>query len=179
MKKDLQLHPFCPHIRNELSDADMDKRLTASKAMLRRFSSAEIRQRVIFTDECAVYLSSRTRNVLFWSRNNPHFIQEIKNHPPYVMVWAGVSGEHAIGPFFFTGNVNAQTYLEMLQSLLIPELSRLGILGTSIFQQDGAPAHYARIVRDYLDGKFPGRWIGRGSPCSWPPRSPDLTTCDN
>ena len=39
-------------------------------------------------------------------------------------------------------------------------------------------------VREYLYEVFPGRWIGRGSPelpapLAWPPRSSDLTTCDN
>jgi hypothetical protein len=29
-----------------------------------------------------------------------------------------------------------------------------------------------------LDVKFPGRWIGRGGPIAWPPRSPDLTPLD-
>lgn len=43
------------------------------------------------------------------------------------------------------------------------------------FQQDGAAAHFARLVRDYLDMIFPNRWIGRMGPIAWPPRSPDLT----
>jgi hypothetical protein len=31
---------------------------------------------------------------------------------------------------------------------------------------------------DALDKHFPGRWIGRGGPISWPPRSPDITPLD-
>ena len=51
-------------------------------------------------------------------------------------------------------------------------------------QQDGAPAHYALRVREFLDEVLPQRWIGRGSlhlpaAIEWPPRSPDLTSCDN
>ncbi|EFN61939.1 hypothetical protein EAG_00101, partial [Camponotus floridanus] len=45
-------------------------------------------------------------------------------------------------------------------------------------QQDGAPPHYARIVRDFLNERFNNRWIGRGGPIAWPPRSPDLTSPD-
>jgi hypothetical protein len=35
--------------------------------------------------------------------------------------------------------------------------------------------HFAHIVHDCLNVNFPGRWIGRGGPIAWPPRSPDLT----
>ena len=41
------------------------------------------------------------------------------------------------------------------------------------FQHDGAPAHLALDVN-----VFPNRWIGRGAPVQWPPRSPDLTPMD-
>lgn len=46
------------------------------------------------------------------------------------------------------------------------------------FQQDGAPPHYARDVREYLDNVFFRRWIGRRGTIEWPPRSPDLTPLD-
>lgn len=47
-----------------------------------------------------------------------------------------------------------------------------------VFQQDGAPAHFALIVRAFLNERFPGKWIGRGGPFASPPRSPDLTCLD-
>jgi len=33
-------------------------------------------------------------------------------------------------------------------------------------------------MREYLIVSFPNRWLGRGGPISWPPRSPDLTPLD-
>ena len=30
----------------------------------------------------------------------------------------------------------------------------------------------------FLDATFPNRWIGRGGPTLWPPRSPDITSLD-
>jgi len=46
-------------------------------------------------------------------------------------------------------------------------------------QQDGAPPHYARLVRDFLKNlTYQRRWIGRGGHIAWPPRSPDLTSLD-
>jgi len=46
------------------------------------------------------------------------------------------------------------------------------------FQHDGAPPHYTRHVREYLNEPFSNRWLGRGGPLAWPPRSSDLTPLD-
>ena len=46
------------------------------------------------------------------------------------------------------------------------------------FQNDGAPPHYTRHVREYLNEFFSNRWLGRGGPVAWPPRSPDFTPLD-
>jgi hypothetical protein len=44
--------------------------------------------------------------------------------------------------------------------------------------KEGAPPDYRLPVRAWLDNRFLGRWIGRQGPTKWPPRSPDLTSCD-
>ena len=62
--------------------------------------------------------------------------------------------------------------LEMLENVPLQVRQRLR------FQHDGAPAHFALDVREYLNNVFPSRWIGRGGPVQWPPRSPDLTPMD-
>ena len=46
------------------------------------------------------------------------------------------------------------------------------------FQHDGAAPHYAVVLSEWLDEKFPGSWIGRRGSFNWPARSLDLTTCD-
>jgi hypothetical protein len=38
----------------------------------------------------------------------------------------------------------------------------------------GALAHFSRALRDVLNNTYHDRWIGRGVPTAWPPRSPDL-----
>ena len=42
------------------------------------------------------------------------------------------------------------------------------------FQHDGDPPHSSREVGNFLNYRFPGRWIGSGGPHNWPARSPDL-----
>ncbi|GFW76771.1 DUF4817 domain-containing protein [Trichonephila clavipes] len=61
---------------------------------------------------------------------------------------------------------------ELLTDFLAPIRRRMW------FQQDGAPSHYARHVREHLDRTFPNRWIGCGGPVTWPPRSSDLSPLD-
>ncbi len=46
------------------------------------------------------------------------------------------------------------------------------------FQQYGAPAHFRTDVRTYLNATFEARWIRRGGPVPWLPRSPDLSSLD-
>lgn len=41
------------------------------------------------------------------------------------------------------------------------------------FQQDGAPSHWAHVVRNHLNATF-----GRDGHVHWPLRSPDLTSPD-
>ncbi|PNF31703.1 hypothetical protein B7P43_G13374 [Cryptotermes secundus] len=64
----------------------------------------------------------------------------------------------------------------MLQNFVFPQIEALQ--PEIIFQQDDVPPHWSTIVRDALDKHFPGRWIGRDGPISWPPRSPDVTPLD-
>ncbi|KAJ4438886.1 hypothetical protein ANN_14840 [Periplaneta americana] len=53
-------------------------------------------------------------------------------------------------------------------------------LARRLYQErhDGAPAHFSRTARRYLNRRFPDRWIGRGGPIAWLPRSPDLNPLD-
>ena len=55
----------------------------------------------------------------------------------------------------------------MLQEFLIPQLDEDVQEGCIHFQQDGAPPHYLGEVREYLNTRFPGRWIGRAAPIAW------------
>jgi hypothetical protein len=43
---------------------------------------------------------------------------------------------------------------------------------------DGATKHFHNDASSYLDERPRNRWIGRGGPMEWPPRSPDLTPTD-
>ncbi|CAK9799199.1 hypothetical protein ANTPLA_LOCUS1929 [Anthophora plagiata] len=76
--------------------------------------------------------------------------------------------------------MNGTKYLNFLEHALPSLLEEipLEIRKNMYIQHDGAPAHYAASVRACLDTIFRDRWIGRGGPASWPPRSPDMNPLD-
>ncbi|OXU19485.1 hypothetical protein TSAR_006288 [Trichomalopsis sarcophagae] len=124
---------------------------------------------VCLSDE-ATFISNGSlnrHNCHYWSPENPHWYREVLNqHHWSLHVWVGICNGQVIGPHFFERTINGQMYLEFLENDLpgylenIPLAIRLNLW----YQQDGAPAHYARIVRTFLNQQFPNRWIGRGGP---------------
>jgi hypothetical protein len=91
-----------------------------------------------------------------------------------VNVRAGFMHNKFTGPFFFSGKtVTRSSYLDILELYALPQLPPQTIL-----QQDGTPSHFFQHVRNRLDREMAGRWIGRGEPIAWPPRSSDLTPLD-
>jgi hypothetical protein len=77
MKKDLNVRAYRQTFVNELSDADMAGRYESYGALLDTFSIAVSRSKVLFSDECAIYPSARDRSVVFRSKENPDFTQEL------------------------------------------------------------------------------------------------------
>src|SRR5215469_2188886 len=137
---------------------------------------------LIFSDEATFHISGRVNrhNCRIWGEENPHELYEHERDSPKVTVWCALANNRIYGPYFFDEKtVNSASYLNMLQTFFVPQLQQIrGHLRRIIFQQDGAPPHYALEVRAYLDQTFADRWIGRAGPLAWPPRSPDLNPLD-
>ena len=97
-----------------------------------------------------------------------------------VNVWAGILGNKLIGPHILPNRLRGAEYLQFLQEDLPNLLNEvpIGMRRGMWYQHDGAPPNFSITVREYLDTQFPNRWIGRGGPVSWPPRSPDLNPLD-
>ena len=91
-------------------------------------------------------------------------------------VLCGVLGNKLIGPFVFDNNLMGNTYEVFLRNELPGLLEDIPLIIRSqmYFQHDGAPPHYTRHVREYLNGSFPHRWLGHGGPVAWLLRSPDI-----
>lgn len=184
-----KFHPYKLKMVHQLSDDDPDRRLQFCENMSTKIlQQPDYVRTICFSDESTFFLNGNvnTQNVRYWSDINPHMFREKHTQFPLkVNVWAGILGNHIVGPLFLNSNLTGEVYLEMLENAIEPLILQIlednqnefGNLEIT-FQQDGAPAHYYFAVRRYLDEEYPGRWIGRRGPVEWPARSPDLTPLD-
>lgn len=180
MTTDLGYKNWKPTKVQYLSQEDYQTRVHCCQQILDKYDNSTRRDKLFFSDECAIYAEGRgVVRLSFWSKENPHFWQQVTEHPPSVMVWAAMSAKHLVGPYFIAGKVTAESYITMLETQFVPDLEARGILMQSHLQQDGAPAHTALSTRKFLEQKFQDRWVSKFGPIPWPPRSPDLTSCDN
>lgn len=181
-----KFHPYGVKLTHELSGTDFAKRLDFCELMEQRTRNPDFLANVCFSDESTFHLTGyvNRHNCRYWCETNPNEHREAHTQrPKKENVWAGILKNEIIGPFFIDGNLDGPKYVLLLHNHIVPAMqasaARQNIPWNDvIFQQDGAPAHFARLVRTYLDIVFPNRWIGRNGPILWPPRSPDMTPLD-
>jgi len=137
----------------------------------------------MFTDESQFNRDgvNNTHNSHVWADENPHATVESNFQQRFsVNVWCAVVDDQLIGPFILEGRLTGEAYIRFL----LEELPRLledvplNKRGRMYFQHDGAPPHSSHEARNFLNYRFPGRWIGRGGRHKWPARSPDLSPLD-
>lgn len=139
-------------------------------------------KKILWTDE-AIFTRQgvfNLHNMHMWDTENPKQTRESSFQRRFnINVWAAVIGDRFLGPHIFQGSLNGIMYLDFLQHNLPQLLDAIDHNQRQdiIFQQDGAPPHYNRDVREWLSENY-ATWIGRGGPVPWPARSPDLNPMD-
>lgn len=180
----LHYHPYHITLVQELRPNHIQLRVEFCQWALQMIQNdPEFFRFVMFSDEAKFYSDGQLNrhNSHYWSNENPHWHRAVDHQNRWsIMVWCGIVNGYLVGPYFFDRNVDQHSYLELLRDRL-PELLEEVDLNTRRrmwLQQDGAPPHFARIVRAFLNRNYGERWIGRGGPVNWPPNSPDLTSPD-
>lgn len=195
--KVLKLNKFFPYkmsILQQLSEDDYDRRIEFCEIMTARIQNdPNLIQNICFSDESTFFLNGfvNKHNCRYWDNENPHlFREDHTQYPQKLNVWAGILGNEIIGPIFIEENLTGQLYLNLLENVIDPLITQS--LESQVdeednplldeqnlhFQLDGAPPHYALHVRQWLDQRYPDKWIGRRGALEWPARSPDLTPLD-
>ena len=182
---DLHYHPYRVHTQQALQAGDPARRLAYCQWLVAR--PPRFMVNVIVGDEAEFHMDGRvnTWNTRHYGPNNPNITYDIPHNKQKVMVWIGMIGDNTIiGPYFFHANITGQTYLDMINRYVVPQLVRRygrrqnGSIPLKWWIQDGAPAHRSIVVRNRLQGLFQNRVVGLGHAQEWPPRSPDLTPPD-
>lgn len=180
--KELKLKPYIPRLHQQLNEDDPDKRLEFCEiwqGLLK--DDNQLPMKILWSDEAKFHLDGgiNRHNCVYWATDNPHKITTAAVNSPGVTVWCGLNGDQILGPIFFDTTVTGDSYLsDVLATTVFPYFEQQDDGNELIFQQDGAPPHYANVVRAALNDKLEGRWLGRRGAIEWPARSPDLTPLD-
>jgi len=179
-----KFHPYRPDLVQHLRQGDAERRIMFISWLVTQLEDNPfILKYILWTDESKFTNNGviNKQNNRYWDTQNPHWVFETNNQCIWgTNVWCGLIGGKLLGPYFYDGTLNGRRYLEFLMNELpimlddIPLATRNNL----IFQQDGAPAHNANVVKNYLNEHFENRWIGTNGIIKWPPRSPDLTPLD-
>ncbi|KAJ4451659.1 hypothetical protein ANN_03129 [Periplaneta americana] len=150
--KEYQLYPYHLQRVQALSPADYPARVRFCQWFLQQCGvNPNFPALVLFTDEAQFTRDGITNfhNQHVWAYENPRATVPSHHQVRFSLnMWAGIIGDRLIN----------RQHIHFLH--------------------DGVPAHFSRTARRYLDRRFPDRWIGRGGPIAWPPRSPDLNPPD-
>lgn len=88
------------------------------------------------------------------------------------MMW-GCFSFNGIGPLkVIDGSLNSDGYINILQSVLIPQMNEWFGVGGGIFQQDNASCHNSKSTRKFMADN--GLNV-----LKWPANSPDMNPIEN
>lgn len=116
----------------------------------------------------------------FYADENPHMVWQRNFQRQFsTNVYCAVINDQLFY-YLYEENLTGQTYHRLLEEQLDEFISELPLIvrRNMYYVHDGAPAHNAHEVVEWLNIRFPGKWLGRNGPIRWPPRSPDLTVLD-
>lgn len=182
--KEQLLHPYHLQRVQALGPADFPARLAFCNWFLQKhIRSPAFVSSVIFTDEATFSRDGivNLHNQHVWSDENPRDVFQGRHQQQFkINIWVGITGDCLLGPHILPPTLNGIVYRNFLINYFptILEDVPLETRQNTYFMHDGAPAHYTLQVREYLNDVFGQKWIGRGGPVAWPPRSPDLNPID-
>ncbi|XP_050305414.1 uncharacterized protein LOC126742691 [Anthonomus grandis grandis] len=142
---DNNLHPFKLKKVQHLFPDDPPRRLHYCQWLNQRiWENPDFLRYVCSTDEKGFSREGmfNAHNNHFWSEENPH-VMHVRGYQKkfFVNVWAGIVGDHLLGPYVLPARLNAENYLIFLQGQLQEyfEDLPLQIINNMWWQHDGCP----------------------------------------
>ncbi|XP_071056990.1 uncharacterized protein [Onthophagus taurus] len=176
--------PYVPRIMHHLRDGDTQRRLEFCRWYVDQVNENPVFSRaIIWTDEAHISSAEifNRNNQHIWSNVNPQNTIERRTQGRFGFnVWVALLNNEVLAYQIYQENLNAERYLNILTNHIERYVDGLPLRDAEklYFQHDGAPAHTARRITDFLNINFEDNWIGSSGNHRWPPRSPDLTPLD-
>lgn len=175
-------------VRRELHRVNIHGRAAIAKPLVtranakRRFQWCKERKswavdnvkHVLFSDESTFTVFPTSGRVTVWRSPKEAYhpdccMPRVKHGGGSVMVWAAISW-HSLGPILvLDGRVTAKDYRTILEDHVHPMVQTLYPEGGAVYQDDNAPIHTARLVKDWFD-----EHESEVEHLPWPAQSPDL-----
>lgn len=179
--EDLRYRSYVMRKGHFMTQQTKERRLDKAKKLLSKFKNSKEKSPLIFFSDEKNFQQDQVVN----KQNNRWLCKNINEvpiimktkFPAAIMVMGVVSNEGDImAPHFFSKGLrlNSDTYLEVLKDIVVPWMKQVANERYFIFQQDGAPAHNAKKVQEFLSTNIPDFW----SKDIWPPSSPDANPLD-
>jgi len=167
---DLHYHPYKIQNVQALNTHDYGARVRFCQKMLDLIGEdKDLVNNIWMSDGAHFHVSGSVnkQNFCYWSQANPRALHEKPLHSQKVTVWCTMSALGIIEPCFFeneAGNavtVNVDHYVEMLQNFFTPQLVRFPVNENTLFQQDRATSHTARMSMKAVNALFLNRVVYR------------------
>ena len=134
-------------------------------------------QRVFFSDEMNIEVDDRKCRPMLRRKRNEKYLEECvqestRKGSGSIGIWAVLTYQGVLFFHLYEGRLDAERYIDILGNCLLPAIDFFRSEDKIIFQQDNAPCHRARIIKDWFEEN-------EVDLLEWPAYSPDLNCIEN
>ena len=145
-------------VRQQLNDGDEDRRVEFCELMIEKFNENgnDFVNRLFFADEANFHVSGHVNrhNCFYYSMTDPNVIWEKPVNSPRICVWAAISNTGVISFKIIRDNMDGSMFLRICEENIAPIFLDDPM---KILVHNGAPCHYDKRVRNFLNEVLPGR----------------------
>ncbi|KFM73669.1 hypothetical protein X975_18009, partial [Stegodyphus mimosarum] len=144
LRRHLNKDPYPIQTVHKLEPEDYAARQAMCYGLLEAVDNENLMENVLFSDETTFHRSGHANrhNCRMRADKQPNVLCESQKDTPKVNVWITIA-KLCESFTFAERTITGEIYLDMLQQYLEPQLVSNGIIDSIVYQQNGAPPHFA------------------------------------